>query len=64
MSDTDQHIRNALEYLDPKSQLYNIGKARSEIRDALSHYSIEQEVKGENNDTRERRLQQDSGSRE
>ena len=45
MADTERHIRNALEYLDPQNQLYNIGKARSEIRDALAHYVMEREVR-------------------
>ena len=45
MADTEQHMRNALEYLDPEPTLLNIDKARSELRDALSHYRIEQETK-------------------
>ena len=49
MSDTEQHIRNAIGYLDPTQEIFDIDKARSEMRDALSHYYIEKECSHENN---------------
>lgn len=45
MSDTEEHLRKAIRYLTPENGLLSIDKARSEIRDALCHYKIEQETK-------------------
>jgi hypothetical protein len=47
MASTEDHIRNAIGYLDPKQEIFNIDKARSEMRDALNHYYIEKEVSNE-----------------
>lgn len=49
MSHTEQHIRNAINYLDPNQEIFDIHKARSEMRDALNHYYIEKESSHEDN---------------
>lgn len=49
MSSTEEHIRNAIGYLDPEQKIFNIDKARSEMRDALNHYYIEKECSHEDN---------------
>lgn len=49
MSSTEDHIREAIDFLDPEKGLVDIGRARSEMRNALSHYYIEKECSHENN---------------
>ena len=44
MSDIIDHLKTAIKFLDPENNLVNIGRARSEIRDALCEYYIEKEV--------------------
>ena len=51
MSSTEDHMRNAIRYLDPESELLDIDRARSEIRDALSHYKIEEQTRWKSNES-------------
>lgn len=38
------HLKTALIFLDPDNEIKNISEARSEIRNALSHYYTEKEI--------------------